>query len=650
MFWFLISFIPLLIILSLIILYFANRQYQKSLDYREHPIRKFPTNFNDSNWKYIDNKINKYFPHSRFNNQPSDIALIDIEKWLNFRLGLISRNIPPCKRNFKDEWQKNLTGIVQKTLKKRDYFRLENCSLESLKSYLHKLHNQNKNNKSTYQPNNDVESSNIFDIKSEYNQSDITLNEFLEALDISGNSQDKYYISYNIIKKLPSIHNQIIKLMNNLTHQTEFSEEWKNGILFLEHKPNKNFNDPENYRPLIKMPLMTRIYHKIITNRIYNYILKNKILNINVQKGYFRNFNGCQENILIVKEIIKDAHKNNNTLSILFLDIENAYGSLSKPLINYCLEQYKFPESISNYIKGYYNQNKCMISVNNKNYDTFDWNIGVYQGDTLASILFIISINIVLNHIYKKYKNNGYHIKGVNTSILAFVDDIILVSNNRDDLMKIYGETSRILEDMGFNLKLNKLRILEIGQQNLPPLIINNHEVIKINNDVEFKHLGTYINLNQDSSEIIKKYCDDLENIFQQIDTLQIHKRPLKNYQKCNIFKINILPKIRWVLLCESWDFDSIKLIENIEIKYLRKWGKTNSEIISILNNTRTIMKESQYKLFSNSIDERIMELSMDYYNINSKIKKQNGTTDFENPLDVKFLTIDDTDYRSAIN
>jgi len=631
-------------------LYLINLHYQKSLDYRDHPIRKFPTNLHNKDWEYINNIISKYFPHNRFNNQPPDIALIDLEKWLNFRLGLTIRNIPPKKRNFKEEWQKNLTGIVQKTLKKRDYFRLENCSLDSLKSYLHKLHNPNKNTKTTYNPNIDVKISNDFDIKSEYNQSPITIDEFIEALNISGTTPDKYYISYNIIKQLPSIHNYIINLMDKLTQQNEYSEEWKNGILFLEHKPNKNLEDPENYRPLIKMPLMTRIYHKIITNRIYNYILKNKILNINVQKGYFRNFNGCQENILIVKEMIKDAHKNNKSLSLLFLDIENAYGSLSKPLINYCLEQYKFPESISNYIKGYYNQNKCMISVNNKNYDTFDWNIGVYQGDTLASILFIISINIVLNHVYKKYQNKGYHIKDTNTSILAFVDDILLVSNNRDDLMTIYDETSRILEDMGFKLKLNKLRVLEIGQENLPPLIIKGHEVIKVNNNVEFKHLGTYINLNQDSSEIIKKYCDDLEQIFQQIDTLQIHNRYLKNYQKCNIFKVNILPKIRWVLLCESWDFNSIKQIEDIEIKYLRKWGKSNQDIINMLNNTRTIMKESQYKLFSNSIDDRIMELSLDYYNINSKIKKQNGNNDFENPLDVKFLTIDDTDYRSAIN
>lgn len=638
-----------LILALLIVIYFINFTYQRYQDYREHPIRKFPNNLTEKDWQKVDVEIKKYFPRRRFSKQPADLALIDLEKWLNFRLGKIIRQIPPKKRNFKQEWQKKITDTVQKALKKRDYFRFENCSLETLKSYLSELHNR-PGNKTGYKPSQEVSENNQFELKYQYDQSPITVDEFARAMDVHNNRPDKYYITYNILRKLPSIHKEILEIMDKLTLQDEFSSEWKDGILFLEHKANKDVGDPRNYRPLIKMPLVTRIYHRIITNRIYNYLTRNKILNINVQKGFFRNFCGCQENILIVKELIKDTERKNQPLSLLFLDIENAYGSLKRSVIEYCLEEYKFPESIKKYIRGFYHQNKGIISVGGLNYDKFDWNVGVYQGDSLANILFITSINIILNHIYNKYQDKGYMFRGVNTSVLAFVDDILLVANYRNDLLKIYQETSELLADMGFKLKLNKLRLLELKQDNLPPLMIEGQEVKKLSDTFEFKHLGSYFSQNQNTSDLVQQYCLDLEEIFQKIDKLEMNRKEIKNYQKYCIYKTNILPKIRWFLLAETWDFEVIRQIEDVEIKYLRKWGKKDDDIISILNHTRKIMKDSQYKLFTNSIDRRIMDLSMEYFNTNSQQKQMEKNPNFENPLEVQFLNIDDTDYRAAIS
>lgn len=76
-----------------------------------------------------------------------------------------------------------------------------------------------------------------------------------------------------------------------------------------------------------------------------------------------------------------------------FLDLRNAFGSLSHQLIVDVLKHVSIPTPVIGYINNTYSQLKGFTSSPDWTMDLFPIEYGIFQGDTLAPLIFLIAFN-----------------------------------------------------------------------------------------------------------------------------------------------------------------------------------------------------------------------------------------------------------------
>ena len=84
-------------------------------------------------------------------------------------------------------------------------------------------------------------------------------------------------------------------------------------------------------------------------------IHNNKFINTSIQKGCMEKVPGCWEHMSSVWDELKKNKHNGTSISAVWLDIANAYGSVPHQLIFLALERYGVHPQWINIIKAYYN-------------------------------------------------------------------------------------------------------------------------------------------------------------------------------------------------------------------------------------------------------------------------------------------------------
>ena len=63
-------------------------------------------------------------------------------------------------------------------------------------------------------------------------------------------------------------------------------------------------------------------------------------------------------------QLLHEARINHNVLKVVWLDLANAYGSITHQLIQVAMHQYYIPDHSSNLIMNYFNNNHLRFSSN----------------------------------------------------------------------------------------------------------------------------------------------------------------------------------------------------------------------------------------------------------------------------------------------
>ena len=117
-------------------------------------------------------------------------------------------------------------------------------------------------------------------------------------------------------------------------------------------------------------------------------MLRNSYISKEVQKGFLAGMSGCIEHTFALLEAIRDAKESHRQIVITWLDLANAYGSIRHNLIQFALNWYHIPKAIQEMIFDYYEKLCAMIATNNWSTGFFLFDIGLFQGCVLSTILF----------------------------------------------------------------------------------------------------------------------------------------------------------------------------------------------------------------------------------------------------------------------
>ena len=106
--------------------------------------------------------------------------------------------------------------------------------------------------------------------------------------------------------------------------------------------------------------------------------------------------NGTIEHNVVLEEIISQAKTNKITVHITFLDLEVAFGSVTHPLIMHILKRFHVPAEIQFYINTLYINQFSRVFTDNFSTDGFHFKKGVFQGDPLSPIIFLMVFNPII--------------------------------------------------------------------------------------------------------------------------------------------------------------------------------------------------------------------------------------------------------------
>jgi hypothetical protein len=184
-------------------------------------------------------------------------------------------------------------------------------------------------------------------------------------------------------------------------------------------------SDPNNWRPITICSLISRLYAKLLASRL------SKCANLSERQKAFRPVDGCGENTAILSAVIAQARKTKSQLHVVFLDLAKAFDTIPHTSIVRALKRKALPGHFIDVVENLYTEATTSISVGGKNTSSMPLTSGVKQGCPLSPILF----NLVLDELITLIgDDNGVDLNDKKIAILAFADDLVLLSPTTDGM------------------------------------------------------------------------------------------------------------------------------------------------------------------------------------------------------------------------
>ena len=129
---------------------------------------------------------------------------------------------------------------------------------------------------------------------------------------------------------LPILAPTLVKSYNKCMQIGSFPENLKNGRITPIHKKGPKDNI-ENYRPISILPILGKIFEKILYKRMYNFLCSKNILS-NTQFG-FRRDHSTSHAIHHSVNFINKSHRHNKHVIRIFIDLSKAFDTIDHKIL-----------------------------------------------------------------------------------------------------------------------------------------------------------------------------------------------------------------------------------------------------------------------------------------------------------------------------
>ena len=228
----------------------------------------------------------------------------------------------------------------------------------------------------------------------------------------------------------------------------------KGKTTLIQKDPSKG-TAPNNYRPITCLPMMWKILTAQKREKMY-YSLISRGLFPNGQKGYRKGSGGTEELLYIDKHIESKNRRKN--LAMAWIDYKKAYDMVSQSWIINCLKMYKILHETINFIEKTMKNGRVELTAGGKSLAETKIQRGIFQGDALAPLLFIIAM-MPLNHILRKCRAR-YKLCRSQGKInhLMYMDDIKLFAKYDKELETLIHTIRIYSQDIGMEFGIEKMR------------------------------------------------------------------------------------------------------------------------------------------------------------------------------------------------
>ena len=196
-----------------------------------------------------------------------------------------------------------------------------------------------------------------------------------------------------------------------------------------------------------------------------------------------------------------------------WIDYKKAYNFVPHSWINECIELFGTADNVTNCLEKNTEQWKLLLTSNGEDIGEVDMKRGIFQGDILSPLLFVLSmvpLSLILRKVNVKYK---WGKKEYKLSHLLFMDDLKLFSKSEKQMGTLVRTAHAFRTDIGMKFGMKKCGILTIKRGKVVTcdiIKLPNSEIMKEVEKEGYTYLGIFelhkIKENEMKEKIIKEY------------------------------------------------------------------------------------------------------------------------------------------------
>lgn len=187
-----------------------------------------------------------------------------------------------------------------------------------------------------------------------------------------------------------------------------FPDKWKKSLITMILKPNKQSSSPSSYRPISLLPVLGKLFEKVMTARIALFMLDNNLIN-KYQCGFRKRKSTIHQLIRLAEHIFKRFNKKPSGRSVLiFIDAEKAFDTVWHNGLKKQLLDAKIPIKIIRWISSFLDNRYGCVKVNNCVSRIVPLYAGVPQGSIIAPLLYIFHIRGMPTEISEEIVTSFY--------------------------------------------------------------------------------------------------------------------------------------------------------------------------------------------------------------------------------------------------
>ena len=368
-------------------------------------------------------------------------------------------------------------------------------------------------------------------------------------------------VPYKVYKRCPQLRFRLYKLLKEAWKDKILADKWcqAEGIYIPKEEDSQTL---PQFRPISLLNVDGKIFNGIIAKRMMTFLLANGYIDETVQKAGLPGTPGCIEHVNTIWNDIQEAKKEKSDLTVVWLDLANAFGSVPHQLMRKAMDHFWIPPEIQELLMTYYDKFIMRFSTDEFTTDWQRLEIGVAAGCTVSVIVFLLCMELILRG------TNTDRITAIRSPKKAFMDDIAILTTTVPSMRKILSRLDELITWARMKFKASKSRSVTIkaGKQRSIKFKIAGDTMPTIA-EKSVKSLGRVYEGNltdwHKGVEIHKETEEGLQSI---------HKTLLPGKYKVWILQYALYPRILWPLNIYEVGLSRVSKIEQRCNVFIRKW------------------------------------------------------------------------------
>ena len=163
---------------------------------------------------------------------------------------------------------------------------------------------------------------------------------------------------------------------------------------------------------------------------------------------------GTTDALFILRRMQEEFRGREKKLYMCFVDLEKAFDRVPRKVMKLALRKKSLPEVLVKAVMSLYEGSRTKVRVGSGFSEEFGVRVGVHQGSVLSPLIFAIVVDAVSEHAREGLLNK-----------ILYADDLVLMSENLEDLRERFQRWRHALESKGLRINIRKTKMMASGAE-----------------------------------------------------------------------------------------------------------------------------------------------------------------------------------------